>query len=63
MAEAIRIAFAQIRVAFDLSPGGRRYRPARFTYPTTEDAWNSDWQNIGGDFRRATSRIEQESVQ
>ena len=28
--------------------------------PTTEEAWTQDWANIGGYFRRAASRLQQE---
>ncbi len=31
-------------------------------YPTLEEAWAKDWENIGKDFRRAVARFEAEYV-
>lgn len=62
MAEAIRQVITRIHVVFDLSAGGRKYRPTKFTYPTTEESWRMDWENIGGDFRRAASRLQAECM-
>lgn len=62
MADAIRRVITSIHVVFDLSAGGRRYRPTRFSYPSTEESWCKDWENIGGDFRRAAFRIQSERV-
>lgn len=60
MAEAIRKVITRIHMVFDLSAGGRRYRPTKFIYPSTEEAWRKDWENIGGDFQRAASRFQDE---
>lgn len=61
MAKIIRIVLRGIvfpRSLFDMGPGERRFKPSNYTYPTTEDAWRSDWDNIGRDFRRSASRLE-----
>lgn len=46
--------------SLSLSAGGRRYVPPKFSYPSTEEAWRADWENIGKDFRRAVTRLEAE---
>ena len=63
MAELIIRICRRINNAFDvrslcIDAGGRRYVPPRFSYPSTEDAWRTDWKNIGIDFRRAAARLE-----
>jgi len=58
----IVLRFEYPRSIFDLSPGELRYTSPDFRYPTTEEAWRQDWENIGGDFRRAMSRIETETA-
>ena len=65
MAKIIIRIFQRINAAFDirslsLDAGGHRYSPPKFSYPSTEDAWRADWQNIGNDFRRAAARFEAE---
>ena len=67
MAERIMRAFARIQVVFDfrplsLSSGELRYTPPEFTYPSTEDAWEIDRENMRRDFKRAISRFESELV-
>lgn len=67
MARLIKRVFRRIGIVFDarslsFKAGGRRYTPSKFSYPTTEDAWCSDWENIGKDFRRAVARFESEVV-
>lgn len=44
----------------NLKDGGRRYTPSKFSYPSISEAWRSDWENIGNDFRRAMTRLETE---
>jgi len=66
MANIIIRICRRINAAFDirslrLDAGKRRYVPPRFSYPSTEDAWRTDWENIGGDFRRAAARLEIEA--
>ena len=46
---------------FDMSPGLLRYTPTSFEYPSTEDLWRSDWNNICRDFRSAFNRLEMEA--
>lgn len=63
MRNAIRRIFRWLSAAFDirllgLGDGGRRYVPPKFSYPSTEESWNTDWKNIGNDFRRAAARFE-----
>lgn len=65
MAKMIIRICRRINAAFDihslsLDAGGLRYSPPRFSYPSTEEAWSVDWQNIGSDFRRAAARLEAE---
>lgn len=63
MDKIIRIVFGGMifpRGMFDMGPGERRFKPSNYIYPKTEDAWRSDWNNIGGDFRRSASRLELE---
>ena len=66
MAKAIRKLFRVVlrleypRSIFDMSPGGMRYYPPAFEYPSTEESWRRDWENIGSDFRRAVSRLDSE---
>lgn len=45
---------------FSLGPGEPRFEPSVYVYPSAEEAWRQDWENIGGDFRRAVSRFERE---
>lgn len=47
---------------FDFGPGELRYRRrlAQYPYATTAEAWRHDWENIGGDFRRAAAQLESE---
>ena len=45
---------------FSICGGSRRYTPPEFSYPTCQDAWAQDWNNIGMDFRRAANRLEAE---
>lgn len=47
---------------FDMSPGAHRYTPIDFSYPSTEDLWRCDWNNLGIDFRNAFSRLEEEAA-
>lgn len=65
MAKRIIRICRRITAAFDtrslsLDAGGHRYVPPRFSYPSTEEAWRADWQNIGSDFRRAVARLDVE---
>ena len=63
MAKIIRIVFGGIifpRSIFDIGPGERRFKPSNYKYPSTEDAWKSDWHNIGIDFHKSASRLELE---
>ena len=66
MAEAIKRMFRVVlrfeypRSIFDMSPGGLRYEEPKFSYPSTEEAWRIDAENIHGDFTRAISRLNQE---
>ena len=65
MAKMIIRICRRINAAFDihllsLDAGGRRYVSPRFSYPSTEEAWHTDWENIGSDFRRAAARLETE---
>lgn len=65
MAKFIRIVFRSIASSngtISLSSAGRRYRPSSFAYPTLQDAWRSDWNAIGGDFRKAAARLQKEVV-
>ena len=62
MAEIIIRMCRRISAAFDvcslgLDAGGCRYVPPKFSYPSTEEAWRTDWENIGKDFRRAAERL------
>lgn len=62
MARVIIKICRRINAAFDirllsLDAGGRRYVPPRFSYPSTDDAWRTDWKNIGHDFRCAVDRF------
>ena len=66
MAQAIRKAFRQFAETFSFpidlfsfGPGEPRFKPSNYTYPSAEESWRLDWQNIGGDFRRAVGRFEQ----
>ena len=66
MAETIKRMFQVIlrieypRSIFDMSPGGLRYKEPKFSYPSTEEAWRIDAENIHGDFTRAISKLNQE---
>ena len=68
MARAIKrffkivLRFEYPRSIFDLSGGELRYTPSKYDYPSTEDSWRQDWENIGGDFRRAATRLQSELV-
>lgn len=45
---------------FSICGGSRRYTPPKFSYPTCQESWSQDWQNIGMDFRKAVGRFETE---
>jgi len=45
-----------------MSPGGLRYEEPDYTYPTTEEAWTKDWENIGHDFRLAAEHLRKECL-
>jgi len=51
---------------FDCGPGVRRLTKSDGTpnspywFDNNADAWRHDWENIGGDFRRAAARLEME---
>ena len=61
MSEMIRrivVAIRGPRGFLSIRAGVRRYTPPSFHYPSTEEAWTLDWQNIGNDFRKAAKRLE-----
>ena len=65
MAKIIIRICRRVSAAFDvrslsLDAGEHRYVPPKFSYPSTESEWRIDWDNIGGDFRRAAARLETE---
>ena len=51
---------------FDFGAGGGRLLRddgtpnSPYWFDSTAEAWRYDWQNIGGDFRRAAVRLERE---
>ena len=45
---------------FCICGGARRYTAPEYTYPSCNEAWSKDWENIGLDFRRAVGRLEAE---
>ena len=47
---------------FSTGPGVRRYTNPIRNYPTTEEAWRQDWENIGRDFQRSYDRLAGELV-
>ena len=62
MAKIIIRICRRINAVFDirslsLDAGGCRYVPPKFSYPSTEEAWRTDWENIGKDFRRSAARL------
>ena len=55
-----RIPIAFDRCLFDFGPGERRETSGSPVYPSISEGWRSDWERIGGDFRRAVSRFASE---
>ena len=47
---------------FSVDPGSSSYKPLVYDYLSTEEAWRHDWKQIGGDFRRAFSKLEKEQA-
>ncbi len=65
MAEAIKNFFSRIHIVFDrnlfdLGPGEPRIETSDYICPSVEEGWRQDWENIGGDFRRAVNRFAAE---
>lgn len=50
------------RCLFDFGPGERRETSQSPVYPSISESWRSDWERIGGDFRRAVSRFASEAA-
>lgn len=66
MARIIKRICRRVSIAFDvrslsLDDGGCRYVPSKFSYPSTDEAWRSDWENIGKAFKRAAIRVYSEA--
>lgn len=45
------------RCLFDFGAGELHMEKDDRTYPTIEECWQKDWENIGGDFHRAVDRL------
>lgn len=48
------------RCLFDFGAGELHMEKDDRTYPTIEECWQKDWENIGGDFHRAVDRLASE---
>lgn len=67
MAEKIKqyilsLRFSYPRSIFDMSPGELHYESPDYRYPSTEEAWKGDWENVGRAFRSAAGCLLKESV-
>ena len=57
-----RMPIAFDRCLFDFGLGERRETSCAPVYPSISEGWRSDWERIGGDFRRAVSRFATEAA-
>ena len=58
----LRLRAVVARSLLDLGPGGLRYRPSEFSYPTVEELWECDRENLKGDFSRAIDRFKRDCL-